>query len=117
MTMNFKLEVDNFDKALSQMAENKKATLEALGQAGKGYVKSVTPVGQYDDGRVGGNLRNSINHGVSEDEVQIGTDVHYAGYVHDGTRKMDAQPYIRDGIMLNKDSLNFIAQQIYKRNN
>lgn len=37
--------------------------------------------------------------------VAVGSDLPYAGYVHDGTRKMKGRPYIRDGVMDAHDDL------------
>ena len=41
-----------------------------------------------------GYLRSSIGTEVSDLEVNIGTDVYYAGYVHDGTYRMEARPFL-----------------------
>lgn len=49
--------------------------------------KKITPV---DTGR----LRASITADVRGLEANIGTDVEYARYVHDGTYKMEARPFL-----------------------
>ena len=41
-----------------------------------------------------GNLRNSITSDVKGLEANIGTDCEYAGYVHDGTYRMPARPFL-----------------------
>ena len=41
-----------------------------------------------------GRLRASIKADVRGLEANIGTDVYYAGYVHDGTYKMEARPFL-----------------------
>jgi|SRR5690625_2361550 len=108
-------------KEVKQRMDNaNKVMLEAIGRAATGYVKAVTPVGQYPSGsgRVGGALRDSIDHKVVDDkEVFIGstlTSEDYPIYVHEGTYKMAAQPYIRDGVMNNLLALRTIAQRNYK---
>ena len=101
-----------------RMDNANKVMLEAIGRATVGYVKAVTPVGQYSSGRVGGALRDSIDHNVVDDkEVYIGSTLiseDYPIYVHEGTYKMAAQPYIRDGVMNNLLALRAIAQRNYK---
>ena len=41
-----------------------------------------------------GYLRSSIKADIDDFEVNIGTDVYYAPYVHDGTYKMAARPFL-----------------------
>lgn len=31
--------------------------------------------------------------------VNVGTNMHYASYVHDGTKKLTGRPFIKDGIL------------------
>lgn len=49
--------------------------------------KKITPV---DTGR----LKKSIKADVKGLEANIGTDVYYAPYVHDGTYRMEARPFL-----------------------
>lgn len=53
----------------------------------KKQAKANTPV-------LTGNLRNSITSEVKGLEANIGTDCYYAGYVHDGTYRMAARPFL-----------------------
>lgn len=41
-----------------------------------------------------GLLRSSIKADIDKLEVNIGTDVYYAPFVHDGTYKMEARPFL-----------------------
>ena len=52
-----------------------------------------------------GNLRNSITHKVSEDEVIIGTNSSYGIYVHEGTRRMSPNRFLRNAIERNEDQI------------
>lgn len=49
-----------------------------------------------------GRLRSSIRFSLGVDEVgrfgQVGTDVEYAIYVHEGTSRMAARPFLRDAL-------------------
>jgi len=51
-----------------------------------------------------GNLRNSITHAVdmSEDCVYVGTNVEYGIYVHEGTRRMTANRFLRNAVEKNE---------------
>jgi hypothetical protein len=95
----------------------KRNMLEAIGKAGEGYVKLVTPVGVYTDGRVGGSLRDSIAYNVDNNAVYVGstlTSEMYPIYVHKGTRFQKSQPYLHDGVMKNLAALKSIAERNYK---
>ena len=83
--------------------------LEAIGIQAEGDVAMITP---KDTGR----LQASITHETRPDEeaVYIGTNVEYAAYVEYGTKKMEAQPYLRPGIQNNLDTYRQIAQQELK---
>lgn len=85
--------------------------LEAIGQYVSGEAKLRSPVGQYDDGRVGGRLRDSIDYKVNGDSVVIGTNVEYAPYVEKGTSKMEAQPFLTPSA---EENINNI-KELFKR--
>ncbi len=51
-----------------------------------------------------GRLFESIQAAVKRDSqnafsVDVGTDVEYAQYVHDGTSRVESRPFIRDGVL------------------
>lgn len=54
-----------------------------------------------------GNLRNSINHQVEDDEqaVYIGTNVEYAIYVHEGTSRMEANRFLKNAVDRNQEQI------------
>lgn len=75
---------DNAADVLKATAEQKLRALEAVGIQAEGDVKDeITDLNAVDTGR----LRGSIAHQVDGDSVEIGTDVDYAVYVHEGTGK------------------------------
>ena len=75
---------DNVADVLKATAEQKLRALEAVGIQAEGDVKDeITDLGAVDTGR----LRGSIAHQVDGDSVEIGTNVDYAVYVHEGTGK------------------------------
>lgn len=75
---------DNAADVLKSTAEQKLQALEAVGIQAEGDVKDeITDLDAVDTGR----LRGSIAHQVDGDSVEIGTNVEYAVYVHEGTGK------------------------------
>lgn len=46
-----------------------------------------------------GNLRNSIGWRAGPDSLEVFASAHYARYVHDGTRRMRARPFLRDAMV------------------
>lgn len=75
---------NNVADVLKATAEQKLRALEAVGIQAEGDVKDeITDLGAVDTGR----LRSSIAHQVDGDSVEVGTNVDYAVYVHEGTGK------------------------------
>lgn len=75
---------DNVADVLKATAEQKLRALEAVGKQAEGDVKDeITDKKIVDTGR----LRSSITHLVDGDSVEVGTNVNYAVYVHEGTGK------------------------------
>ncbi len=110
---------DNSDKVLTQLDGNKKAALEAMGvkavnlilwQMRQGYGKPI---------RRKGDLQRDVSFEVENsgpDTVDVGNTLEYGPYVHDGTRKMAARPYIRDGLTGedHKKQLQKVAEEALK---
>lgn len=75
---------DNVADVLKATAEQKLKALEAVGIQAEGDIKDeITDLGAVDTGR----LRSSIAHQLDGDSVEVGTNVDYAIYVHEGTGK------------------------------
>lgn len=45
-----------------------------------------------------GHLRDSLEHEVQGETLRVGTNVDYAVYVEEGTRYMDAEPFLRPAL-------------------
>lgn len=52
-----------------------------------------------------GTLRNSITFDDGDDYVDVGTNVEYAIYVHEGTRRMEANRFLRNAFDRNEGQL------------
>lgn len=99
------IEHNDFDRYADTEAANR-AALQAMGAACMQVAKPVCPVGNYPGtGKVGGNLKNSHRYIVSGDHVDIGVTAHYGGYVHNGTSKQKAQPWLKDSAEANRNSI------------
>ena len=100
------IESNNFDRYADTAAANR-AALEAMGAACKSVARPVCPVGQYPkgSGKVGGNLKNSHRYIVSGDHVDVGVTADYGGYVHNGTSRQKAQPWLKDAAEANRNSI------------
>ena len=110
---------DNSDKVLTQLEGNKKAALNAMGikavnlilwQMRQGYGKPI---------RQTGDLQRDVSYEVEnsgKDTVDVGNTLKYAPYVHDGTYKMAARPYIRDALTgeSHKKQLHDVAENALK---
>ena len=93
--MGFKIVMqDNSADIIELVKKNKYRALEAVGAQAEGDVKDeITDLDAVDTGR----LRSSIAHQVDGDSVEVGTNVDYAVYVHEGTGRNTAggNPYKR----------------------
>lgn len=112
--------IDNSDKVLAQLEGNKEAALNAIGikavnlilwQMRQGYGKPI---------RQTGDLQRDVSYEVNNsapDTVDVGNTLKYGPYVHDGTPKMDARPYIRDGLIGDdhKKQLQKVAEEDLKK--
>ena len=77
---------DNTDEVLAALQAAIDNGLEAIGGQAEGYaaLNLENEPRRIDTGR----LRDSITHVVQDKAAYIGTNVEYAGYVHDGTSRM-----------------------------
>lgn len=89
---------DNTDEVIKALGLALGRSLEAVGIQAESDAAKLCPV---DTGR----LRNSITHSILQDEkvAVIGTNVEYARYVHNGTRRQKAQPFLTDAVAQNAD--------------
>lgn len=85
----------------AQMQRNKRAALSALGikaveiiQDGMDTLYAKPPI---DTGALQANVHHYVENSAP-DTVDVGNDLEYAHFVHEGTYKMKARPYIRDAL-------------------
>lgn len=93
--MGFKIVMqDNSADIIELVKKNKERALEAVGIQAEGDVKDEIEILEAKDT---GHLQQSITHAVHDDSVEVGTNVEYAVYVHEGTGRNTAggNPYKR----------------------
>ena len=107
MAINFNSNANNVLSALTQAQVN---ALRRIGMMGEAESKLLCPVES-------GTLKRSITNVVDEGDksVSIGTNVDYSVYVHEGTSRQQAQPFIKDGVMNNIDRIINIARENLRR--
>lgn len=88
----------NIKQALANIEAGTEVALDVVSEDTLDDMKNGTPI---DTGR----LRNSENVYKARLDRQIGTDVEYAWYVHDGTFKMAARPYATNAFEANQSHL------------
>jgi HK97 gp10 family phage protein len=108
MPVEIKLEIKNLDKLVNAMQRFPKEAGAALREASmrgalmvEGQAKRLTPV---DTGRLRSSIASSLgvlDHGLSS---IVSTNVVYAVYVHEGTKRMRPRPFMREAAnMKSKD--------------
>ena len=106
---------DNSEKVLAMIAANGDRALMAMGLEAVGSVKSQFykyPKAPYRTG----DLYRSISAAKSSDTtIDIGTNIEYATFVHEGTSKMDGRPFIKDGIMGNEERIKKVGAAYLKQ--
>ncbi len=104
-----KVEFNNINKAIEAVAASKEKALTAAALIVEGDATLLSPVET-------GYLKGSISHEVvSEQEVRIGSSVEYAPHVEYGTSKMAAQPFLRPAFDKNKDGVEQLIGEHFKK--
>ena len=113
MTLDFTISANHLDKLVPQLdkAVLKAATIIAHYCADDCADELENAPRRVDTGR----LKNSIKGEVEgNDTVVVGTNVEYAIYVHEGTRKMLPNRFLRNGIVNNKDEYKEVLEKCLK---
>lgn len=107
---------DNSAKVLAMIQANGRAALAAMGEEAVGATVKQMQSGYGSPIRQTGNLMGSIAHAKSGDMTEdVGTNVEYATFVHEGTSKMAGRPYLKDGITGAKNRLQKVAEAYLKK--
>lgn len=117
--------IDNTAIVLRQMDSNCTAAMEAVAEV---LVEAVQDKILYGYSTPHGNPPHTeiVETGALFDSITaepqkvsqntygavVGTSLHYASYVHDGTSKLEGRPFIRDGVMDSTDRIREVLQSI-----
>ena len=88
---DFDIDIDKIENAVQQELEDTANLIEK-------DAKRSCPVDT-------GYLRSSINTDIEKLDVEVGTDCEYAPYVHDGTYRMPARPFLDSAAETNLDGI------------
>lgn len=67
------------------------------------FVTAGGNVGQSDKPSDNSQAGDTLSGKAAENSVYVGTNVEYAQFVHNGTSKMGARPFLKDGIENNRE--------------
>lgn len=88
---------NRFDR-FTDTSDADRICLERIGLAALQVSQPAAP-------KVTGNLQRSHKYAVEGDSVIVGVTADYGGYVHNGTSRQKAQPWLKDSIQANRDSI------------
>lgn len=109
---------DNSAVVQTQMNGNKRAALAAMGLKAVGLTVDKMQSGYGRPIRQTGNLMRDVSSEVENsapDTVDVGSSLNYALYVHEGTYKMAARPYLRDALNGGASALKEVAESYLKQ--
>ena len=111
--------IDNSKEVLKQMNDNADRALNAVGIKAVNLILWQMRQGYGRPIRQTGDLQRDVSFAVHPDEkaVDVGNTLEYAPFVHDGTRKMQARPYISDALTSreNQRTVMRVYEQYLKR--
>jgi HK97 gp10 family phage protein len=109
--MQIRIEIKNLDKVISALKRSPQKMAKELNDAIK---KSIYMIERNAKGRTPvdtGRLRASYETTFAPLVGSISPTAYYAIYVHEGTRYMQARPFLREGIEMGKKSIQDYFEQ------
>lgn len=97
---------DDFDKYKQQTSAADRAALNAMGMACLQVAMPTAPVKT-------GNLRRSHTTQLNGDSVLVGVMAEYGGYVHNGTSRQKAQPWLKNAVNRNKEAITKLGAEVW----
>lgn len=110
--MSVKLE-NNKKAVMDQLNRNKEKALTVMGEAAVEITTDYMEQKYYHPIHMTGDLIRDASHrpNAGQNEVQVGNSLEYAPWVHNGTRRMRARPYLKDAILENKKIYEEVAAE------
>ncbi len=108
---------DNSGRLLAQMQGNKIRALTAMGLSAVQFTVERMEGGYGKPIRDTGSLMRDVASEVENsapDTVDVGNSLDYAVFVHEGTYKLQARPYLRDALSGGSGKLKEVAESYLK---
>lgn len=108
---------DNADRIQTRLSGNKHAALTAMGLKGVELTVNQMQTGYGRPIWQTGDLQRDVSFEVEnsgKNTVDVGNSLEYGPYVHEGTYKMGARPYLRDALMGGRDELKQVVEEQLK---
>ena len=106
----------NRNDVLRQLEANIDRALDAVGEEAVGLVVAQMRSGYGKPIRQTGNLMGSITHERENSRTEaVGTNVEYATFVHEGTRRMKGRPFLKDGILNHQGRIQKVLSEYLKQ--
>ena len=90
---------NNKAKVKATLAQRMPDALQAMGDVAVGLIRDKMETGYGRPIRDTGALIADVASQLNGDVVEVGNTLPYAGFVHDGTYKMEARHYINDALL------------------
>ncbi len=117
--MPVKVEFENNENIIKvRLDGNVRQALEAMGIEAVALIQGGMETLYGKPIRDTSTLMGSMDHAVrSNNKVDVGTDIEYGKYVHEGTSRMKGRPFIRDSIIqpTAQDRLRQVAEEALKQ--
>ena len=110
--MSVRMTLNNFREAERVFDRTSWNTLKKMGLFLVAESKRRCPV---DKGQLRGSIQYILSKAVGNNYLTIGATALHGIFVHEGTRKMRARPFIKNAIMENISRLKTVAQEEYRR--
>ena len=103
MSMTINIVSDNSGAVIEAKDAAVRRAMEAIGihLEGEAADELENSPRRVDTGR----LKGSMTHSSDDRSVTVGTNVEYAIYVHEGTRKMAPNAFLKNAFQLNMDQI------------
>lgn len=109
---------DNSAQVLAKLNANKSAALQAMGVKAVGLTVDQMEKGYGRPIRQTGDLMRSIAYAAENsgpDTVDVGSELEYAPFVHEGTSRMQGRPYLRDALTKGANMLKKVCAAYLKQ--
>jgi len=110
--MSFYFRANNIPRLQNTLQNLPDSALNAIGSYLVGQAKLRCPV---DTGRLKGSIQATVSRSGKGASLSIGSNVNYAIFVHEGTRRKAARRFITDAVNENMAQITAMATALLRR--